>query len=380
MNFNSIYEPDTTNNFIKNEIFYSPCNLSYNEIINYDNSIIGLEEKECFKKKQICIPFSLNKTDDFKIIPKDENSTAHKTSQLKLNDNKDFLEKNEEKIDAEPEYFSYNDIQENIFEPNKKKFKFKIEEKFLKKTAIKESLINKKRLRDLKEEVDNFYLEVENKEENPERSGNKRGRLPIENNEIIAPHNRMSEDNIIKKIKAEFFKYLITFVNNILNKKKEDRDRIFNLDYKYINQLKREKDLEYLNMKIKDLLSLNVSPKYRGTRINSNRNNIQKILNIENIDDTIMFIFNMTFRDFLNIFTNKINVKDLIKNNTFDQNIDINIEKVEKSLVGIDDLLNKIAENNDANYFSSFCIFLYNYELWFFNKLGRKRESKKKSK
>ena len=51
MNFNSIYEPDTTNNFIKNEIFYSPCNLSYNEIINYDNSIIDLEENENFKKK-----------------------------------------------------------------------------------------------------------------------------------------------------------------------------------------------------------------------------------------------------------------------------------------------------------------------------------------
>ena len=351
------------------------------EILTFNNNTIELEEKDdkgFFKNKQSNITFSLNRTDEFILSSKDEKSTDIKTILIKLKDSKNELEKLDNKNDIIPEYFSYDDIRTKIFEPNEEKFNFKIKEVFKNKKGIKESLINRKRNRDFYEMVSDVSIEIENKEENININEKKRGRPPPLNYANIGGHNKMSEDNIIKKIKAEIFKYLIIFVNKILNKKNEDKDRIFNLDYKYINKLKKENDLEYLNMPLKKLLSLDVSPKHRGTHSEVNKENIEKILNMEKNDDTINFVFNMTFRDFFNVFINKINVPDLIYKYTFGKNTNINSEKIKNSLEGLDIILNKISEKNDSNYFSSFCIFLYNYELWFYNKFGRKREPKPK--
>ena len=49
----------------------------------------------------------------------------------------------------------------------------------------------------------------------------------------------------------------------------------------------------------------------------------------------------------------------------------VNIEKIEKSLLGVEDLLKKISEDNDEDYFSIFTFFLYNYERWFYIKKSR---------
>ena len=89
----------------------------------------------------------------------------------------------------------------------------------------------------------------------------KRGRKS-ENNKQTSPHDKMSADNIIKKIKDLFFKSAINFINLSL----DTEEKLLKLDYKkYINQINKEKDLMYLNMQLKDLLSLDISYKYKNS-------------------------------------------------------------------------------------------------------------------
>ena len=130
-------------------------------------------------------------------------------------------------------------------------------------------------------------------------------------------------------------------------------------------------------MTIKDLLSLDVSPKYKKIETESNKNYIEKILNGKSLNEDIKFAFNMTFRDFIDIFSYKKNVKELLNEYKVNDDNDDICNKIEKSLVGVDDLFNRIAksDNNDKYYFSNFVFYLYNYEKWFFMKRGRKKKN-----
>ena len=189
----------------------------------------------------------------------------------------------------------------------------------------------------------------------------------------------MTSDNIIKKIKAEIFKYLTQFLNNIINGKKTpgENNKIYRINYCFINQLNREIDLRYLNMPLKDLFSLlQISPKYKNISSESNKIFIKNLLNRQT-DGAIKFAFNMTLRDWLDIFSFKKEVKDLLDEyNVRDDNDTIFI-KIKESLVTVDNLLNNLAENEEnKNYFSNFTFYLYNYELWFFRKKGRKSKKK----
>ena len=49
----------------------------------------------------------------------------------------------------------------------------------------------------------------------------------------------------------------------------------------------------------------------------------------------------------------------------------INKEIIENNIIGVEDLLQSIADNNDENYFSIFTYLLYNYKRWFLIKKGR---------
>ena len=137
---------------------------------------------------------------------------------------------------------------------------------------------------------------------------NKRGRKTKEIKDI-GIHNKMVPDNIIKKIKAKIFEYAIVFLNNILSNNKKE-EKLFKLDYKYVNRLNREQDLQYLDMKLKELFSKDISPKYiiKNRHKDFNKRYISKILNNQS-DNTILFVFNITFRDWLDLFTLKKNIK-----------------------------------------------------------------------
>ena len=97
-------------------------------------------------------------------------------------------------------------------------------------------------------------------------------------------------------------------------------------------------------MSLKEIFSKNISSKITKYDSNFNKHIIENILNNKNkkVNDTVLFAFNITLRNWLDIFTLKKSVKDII-NDYKDKNYkDIDSEKKEKCLVGIDKLLNEI--------------------------------------
>ena len=189
----------------------------------------------------------------------------------------------------------------------------------------------------------------------------------------------MSADNIIKKIKTAIFKYPLLFLNNILKEfATTNKYELLKIDYEFVMRLKKEEELKLLDMSLKDIFSKNISSKYTKYEKNFNKKIIENILNKKvNVDDTILFVFNMTLRDWLDIFTLKKNVNDILNktNNINYQNVDI--EKIENNFVRIDEFLKEINEKNkNEDYMSHFISCLYNYERWFYLKKGRTRNKK----
>ena len=194
----------------------------------------------------------------------------------------------------------------------------------------------------------------------------------LNNNEVISQnnislfkkkHDKNSTDNIIKKINIQLFNNLIKFINFRLSTAKLDIYKLKKIDYKLYSRTSREINVKNLNMKIKDLLSLEISSKYSLVKDkNENKKNIQELLKIAKEKNyiTIESVFNLTFRDWIDLFTMK---KEGIK------------------IDGLDSLLNKILENiEDEEYFVNFVFCLYNHERWFlFKKIGNYKKGKEKN-
>ena len=262
-------------------------------------------------------------------------------------------------------YISLNEIEKNIFDKEiyKDRFTFDIKSKLIKDIQIDESFLNKKRFKDISDNNNKSSIE--------KVKTNKRGRKP-KNEEGERKHNKNCGDNIILKIKTKLFKYLIKNLNKTLNKKlgKNDNTRaIYELDCKYIKQLKRNINLQILDMPLKNLLSLDIRSKSPKMPKDTNKINIQKIL-YNDQDDTIKFIFNMTFRDWIDCFICKKNLYELLSKYNIENNI-IDFESIKETKEGLNEFLKEIAEKNDDNYFSLFISNLYNYEYWFFIKKGK---------
>jgi hypothetical protein len=279
----------------KKDIFYTTKNIEKKELIN------GLKNKD-----------NVNKLNE-------------KTVKVKSDKNNCFsndTQNNIEKKNKIPEFYSMNDIKTQFGDMLKgvSVDLFKKDQKILEAEDELQSYMKKKI------KYDDFNEELK-------FNGTKRKRGRKKRNDLAERiHGKYSSDNIIKKIKGALFKSLVQFINKILQRDKIIKD----LNYKkYINQLKKDINIKYLHLCIKDLLSFEISP-YKSCNVNSNKDNIKKILEEEKSNEMIMYIFNMKFRDWIDIFTMKKEIK-LVNG----------YEIIEKSLPKITDLLKDILIKND---------------------------------
>ena len=226
-----------------------------------------------------------------------------------------------------------------------------------------------------------------------ERENKIKGRKKAEDNSK-RKHDRNSADNIIKKVKKLFMEYSLKFINNILNsylaKKKiieymrilgnnkryysnEELDNIIKaLDYKFIDKIKKEKELSLLNLPLKDIFSNKISPKYSTIKSDYNKNMIDLILNDERDNVNIMFAFNLTFGEWIDIFTYKRKLE------SFENLNEVNIKELEDKFVKVEKLINEIYQKNyNKNYLSYFISYTFNYKRWFIMKKGRNRITNK---
>ena len=204
-------------------------------------------------------------------------------------------------------------------------------------------------------------------------------------------HTKDAIDNIIKKIKTSLLNYLIEFINNLLNtfinddnkillyknlkRKIQDKKLIKELDYdNIVNNVKKEINLEFLKMSLKDFLSQDITTKYRTLPVDSNKILIEEIIKIEKDNEIIMFILkDFTIGNWIDVFTYKKELKDFGNLN------EEKIKKIMDKFIRVDKLLEEIYKlNNENNYFSRFFIILYNYERYFFIKRERQKKLKEK--
>lgn len=204
-------------------------------------------------------------------------------------------------------------------------------------------------------------------------------------------HDKNSADNIIKKIKLKFFEYSLKFLNNTLNsfldKKKiseynkilrkdikndEPQNLIKLLDYKFVDKIKKETDLLLLKNTLKDIFSNDISPKYSTLSRDSNKKMIERIIKEQKDNVNIMFAFNLTFEEWIDVFTYKKELKSI---NNYDEE---KMKDLNSQFIRLDKLIIEIFEKGYINnYLSYFISYAFNYKRWFFMKKGRNRVSNK---
>ena len=356
-------------------LFNSPKYTYNNE--NYSEELNENEELDLNNYESLTSPIENLENQEQNIV--NENTTYYKTKFNLLYLQNKYSQKSLENQDKKSIFKTFEEIK-NILSGNddisdciKEKLNYNkniIEEKkyltLLKKKKDREKDINN-------DENDNlYYYKNDNKKI---KRGRKKSIYSIRNE-----HNRMASDNIIKKIKSKLFKKCIDFINKIINEKPKNKQgiKLINIDYKYINQLNREIDLNYLKSPLKDLFSKEISPKYKTKDKDFNKIIIENIINkeIDGLDYyTINFVFNLTFSQWIDLFLLKKDF-DIFKKENEDNYEKVNFDKIKKSINGLNKFLDDEAKNknNNENYFSLFVFYLYNYESFFLVKRPRNKK------
>ena len=381
---------------------YENNNLSENSYnkddnINKENSIFYLNSKENVNFIEENLGFN-------------EDNTAEKTDKKKSKDNKPEIKesnvspeitKNEPKIEIEikkteeekksilptpPKQYEFDDIK-NILSILPKNNRNEIIQSFIYTDNLKE-LENKM--------SDKTYFAPKKRNRNKEEKkseAKKPGRKKKEDTSD-RDHSKDSEDNIIKKIKNKSITTLVIFINCIINsslsdekiksyvrimknlndeQEPEKEDLIKYLDNKKtVEEAKKEINLNFLKMPLKEFLSIDISPKYTTYKRESNKIMINEIIKNEKENEVLMFILNdLTFEDYMDVYTRKKKFSDF-------KQLDLNkIYLIERNFAYVDSLLEEVYRKNDKdNYFSRFTSILYNFKRWFFIKQDRKREKK----
>ena len=366
---NNVFESMDEYTFFENNESFIPSQIEFpNNILNDLNNISmnNIYEEDNYGNFN-----NINNIESYFLINKSELEKKNTAKDTKSSSTK----KSEES--CEPKLYTLKDIlgilnkeQNNdiftYFFSSLESNEYKIEDNL--------KLTKNKRMRPFDSE--NIVLILNNNSKNDEEK-KKRGRKSKDNikREI---HDKRCPDNIIKKIKVVIFKYTLLFLNKILKENFKYEIQLLKLDYQLINRIEKEQELNFLNLSLKDLFSKDISPKYKNKFQNDyNKKIIEEIL--KDAEYIVLFAFNMTLRDWLDIFTQKRSVKDIV-NKYNNNNIDFQdlIEKIEQSVIGFDEMLKKINENNDEDYMTLFICYLYNYERWFCLKKCRKRNIKEK--
>ena len=314
------------NEFITNKNIITDNDSLYNNIDNDPRYFINSRDDKLNDE-------SINKKLSFKTDTKtlkekkDKNNFIVNSPNFKISINIEKLDVKQEtnifKINRSmpPTQYTYDKIKNEIFP------------KFKDKNIFDKIFIMNPKILALEENMsDNIFLQKKRRNKNLSHTNEPKKKLGRKKNDdtlgkINSKHNKYSQDNIIKKIKSKLLHFLVEFLNNLLNsilkknkinsyikivKNIEDNKipknvgLIKDLDYKnVIDRVKKEKNLEFFDMKLKDFLSGKISSKYKTLQKDSNKRIIEEILKEENENEIINFVFNLTFRQWLDSFLYK---------------------------------------------------------------------------
>ena len=193
---------------------------------------------------------------------------------------------------------------------------------------------------------------------------NKRlGRLK-KNSNIKGKHNKLAEDNIIRKIKGRFTENVRLYINeeykNYRTKKKKATNRknwLRKINPKLSRTIKRTDNIKWFNLKLYELFSDNLSTKYTTHNIDSNKQKIKNFISLNEsnrlkdiLNTTIdglysRYISNQSIDEFKTLSDDLRDLEKLMKKSGQD-NINEYINKYENIALNLKDILMKKAERN----------------------------------
>ena len=149
-------------------------------------------------------------------------------------------------------------------------------------------------------------------------------------------HDKNSSDNMRKKIKRQFIKSIIKYINQLYikylpQKNKVSKILIYKIIPDFCNAPKKEDNNKYLSMTLRELFSSDLGNKFKNINKDYNKNNIEKLYKKNKPEEIIKFL-NKTIKEAYEIYiNNKIpefslynDLKEIEKNNGID---DANIFK-----------------------------------------------------
>lgn len=189
------------------------------------------------------------------------------------------------------------------------------------------------------------------------------------NSSEIGKHDKYSGDNLIRKCKGVILNSLYDLINNLINeqykfKSEEDKRKKQLLKINQFQIINSDVDFnkKFINKKLKDIFSDNITMKYKKFNVEHNKILIESLLNEKDKEKKKFFtkLFNLTFLDCLNHFRGTKTIKELN-----------DLEKYEN-------ICKKFEEDED--YLYSFKFFIENYEQIIGNKKARMKKNGKKEK
>ena len=179
-------------------------------------------------------------------------------------------------------------------------------------------------------------------------------------------HNKYSGDNIIRKCKGVLLHHLYVLINNIIadnyKYKKgydEKKNRLLKINQFQITNSDVDYNKSFLNKKLKDIFSENITQRCSTYNLDHNRVLINSLLKDEDENKRNLFntIFNLTFMDCLEHFRGTKHIKEL------------------DNLIKYEDVCKNFEEDED--YLYSFKYYIDNYEKIMTNKKSRKKKKQK---
>ena len=173
---------------------------------------------------------------------------------------------------------------------------------------------------------------------------------------------------MVKKIKVILYRNLINHANEYLEKYKKNikyKIKFHKLNYKYVNKQNKKMDLKILKSTLSKAISMDISGKYKDkNRDDYNKILIKKVLEEEKGNKNIVDFLNLSFYDWINVFTFQS-----------DYNNDIfRCDFLKSELANLKD------EYKEEIYFTRFIFYLFNYSSYINLIKGRNRINDDKNK
>ena len=159
-----------------------------------------------------------------------------------------------------------------------------------------------------------FLIVKSRKSIKSDSKNHKKGRRKIKNiirnahNENYEYHSKLKEDNIIQKLKVFFIKSSMNLINKryenfVLGKGLKKTRFLMKIKSKYAQTIKKESNLEFLQIKIKDLFSSELSEKCTKINKDYNKKQINRIYH-KNEAKGVIEILNKSVEELLNDYIN----------------------------------------------------------------------------